>query len=159
MTMWQRPSAVSLLAAHLRGELERGRWQGKMPGVIRLARELGAARKTVEAALCEMEKEGLLVAQGHGRGRVIATTDAQVKRPLRIAILVLEPASASLTEGYMVDLLRRLGEAGHHVFSAYHVFSASASWASVMPNERRMPRAIILLPSGFMWQPSLVSLF
>ena len=116
MTMWQRPSAMSLLTAHLRGELERGRWQGKMPGVIRLARELGAARKTVEAALCEMEKEGLLVAQGHGRGRVIATTDAQVKRPLRIAILVLEPAAVALTEGYIVDLLRRLGEAGHHVF-------------------------------------------
>jgi DNA-binding LacI/PurR family transcriptional regulator len=118
VTMWQRSSAVSLLAAHLRGELERGRWQGKMPGVIRLARELGAARKTVEGALREMEKECLLVAQGHGRGRVIATQKPDGRRPplqagLRIRILLYEESDAhdELTAG----LRHRLEERGHQV--------------------------------------------
>ena len=116
MAMWQRPSAITLLAAHLRGELERGRWTGRMPGVILLARELGAARKTVEGALRELECDGLLESQGHGRGRVIVAPQSDGREPppqrgLRVGILPYEPADRGLS--YMIALQHRLEEAGH----------------------------------------------
>jgi DNA-binding LacI/PurR family transcriptional regulator len=112
MVIWQRPSADTLLAAHLRGELERGRWRGKMPGVIRLARELGAARNTVESALRELEREGLLAAQGQGRGRVIAAAGAEKRaKTLRVSIVPYGAADRGLP--YLIDLQHRLEEAGH----------------------------------------------
>jgi DNA-binding LacI/PurR family transcriptional regulator len=115
MTLWQRPSAVSLLATHLRSELEGGRWSGRMPGVIRLARELGAARKTVETALRELEREGLLVPQGHGRGRLICRNqDSGAAKGLRVAILCHDPLSISA--GYIIELQHLLQEAGYTAF-------------------------------------------
>lgn len=115
MSDWQRLSAVSQLAAHLRGELERGRWSGRMPGVIRLARELGAARNTVEAALRGMEREGLLMPQGHGRGRLIAAAGSQ-PGGLRVGIMHYEPADRSVP--YMIDLQHRLAGTGNRVVIA-----------------------------------------
>ena len=112
--MWQRPAAETLLAAHLRGELERGRWIGKMPGVIRLARDLGAARNTVERALRELEREGVLVPQGHGRGRVIAAAGvAKRATGLRLGILPYEMSDRGLP--YLIDLQHQLEDAGHVV--------------------------------------------
>ena len=55
------------VATHLRGEVLRGVWSGEMPGVNRLAPKLGIDDKTVEVALRQLEKEGLLVGQGRGR--------------------------------------------------------------------------------------------
>lgn len=112
MAIWQRPSADFLLADYLRGELDRGRWRGIMPGVIRLARELGAARNTVERALRELERDGLLVAQGNGCGRVIVAAGS-VKRSsgLRVGILPYEPSDRGLP--YLIDLQHRVEEAGH----------------------------------------------
>jgi hypothetical protein len=90
-----------------------------MPGTLRLAAELGIDHKTVEAALRLLEHEGLLVPQGPGRRRRIAVTDAKPARPMRVAILDLEPpAVGGLAGGYWTDLLHRLGEAGHCVIFA-----------------------------------------
>jgi DNA-binding LacI/PurR family transcriptional regulator len=106
------------VATHLRGKLEQGNWQGVMPGVPRLAAELGIDRKTVEAALRLLERERVLLPQGPGRRRRIVVADGKVARPLRLAILDLEPPTVALSEGYTVELMRRLGEAGHSVFFA-----------------------------------------
>lgn len=106
------------VAAHLRGELSRGIWRGTMPGIPRLAGELGVDRKTVEAALRLLEHEGLLIPQGPGRRRRITVTDDKAARPMRLAILDLEPPAVALAEGYWTDLLHRLGEAGHSVIFA-----------------------------------------
>ena len=54
------------VAAHLRGELMRGRWAETMPGGPKLAAELGIDKKTVEAALGLLEEEHLLIPQGPG---------------------------------------------------------------------------------------------
>lgn len=96
MSNWQRLSTVSQLAVHLRGELAQGRWRGRMPGVIRLAGELGVARNTVEAALRELEREGVLVPQGHGRGRLIDMKGADQASGLRVAILPGDAADRGL---------------------------------------------------------------
>lgn len=107
-------SASAQVAAHLRAELERGRWTDGMPGVNWLATDLGVNRKTVVAALRQLEKEGLLSNQGQGRKRRIVPPKSGAVRPMRIAIL--EYGSEAHTEGYMVALQHLLLAAGHNAF-------------------------------------------
>lgn len=98
---------------HLRRELERGRWAGLMPGKHQLATELAVNNKTVEAALRQLEAEGLLVSQGAGRRRSIRMEECPHHKMLRIAILFSENADLGLD--YMVELRHRLSKAGHAV--------------------------------------------
>ncbi|MFN5638977.1 MAG: substrate-binding domain-containing protein [Akkermansiaceae bacterium] len=116
MQAWDRLNTAEQIANHLREELMRGRWTGMMPGQFRLAEELGASRNAVEAALRQLEHEGVLVSQGLGRKRLIASPDPKKARPMRIAILDYEPVP--VTEGYTVELQYMLIEAGHVAFFA-----------------------------------------
>lgn len=111
MLNWQRPSAVLQLAAYLRGELAQGRWAGRMPGVIRLAKELGTARNTVEGALKKLEQEGYLLPQGHGKGRVIREDTVYSGKRMRVAILRDEKLAA--IDGQILELQHQLLEAGY----------------------------------------------
>ena len=108
------PSAQ--VAAHLRGELLRGRWSGTMPGVPTLAAELGVDPKTVGLALQLLEEEGLLVGRGAGRARRIELPEGLAAPALRVGILAYEDLNRRLD--YMVDLRHRLVEAGHAAFFA-----------------------------------------
>ena len=114
MADWKKNSTAQQLAGYLRGELERGRWKGRMPGVIRLAKELGVARNSVEEALRDLEKQGLLHSQGAGKGRVI---DLRAARPTPgqfcVGILMYEDSDRFAVD--TVQLLRDLEEAGHLV--------------------------------------------
>lgn len=101
------------VAAYLRGEMLRGKWGGKLPGTPRLAEHLGVNCKTVAAALRSLEREGLLVGQGAGRKRLIVLPDANVAQPMRVGILVYEPADFRLE--YIVEIRHALAEAGHDV--------------------------------------------
>jgi len=111
-------TAAEQVGEHLRAELCRGAWGGRMPGGSRLAVEPGVGRDTVEAALRLLEQLGMLVPQGAGRRRRIVLPDGKAVRPLRVAILDIDPQSVALADGYVADLLHRLGEAGHSVFFA-----------------------------------------
>lgn len=103
------------VAAHLRGEILAGRWSGTMSGRNRLAKELGVNRKTVEAALRQLEHEGLLVGQGAGsKRRIVLPKGTTAVRPLQVAILNYDPLGQ--TEGYKTELRHLLGEAGHTAF-------------------------------------------
>jgi DNA-binding LacI/PurR family transcriptional regulator len=115
MSNWHRTSTAKQLAEYLRQQLIQGRWRGKMPGVIRLAGELGVSRDSVEAALIELEREGLLVPQGRGKRRLIelAGVDQGVSG-LKVAFLDYDPPSKN--EGWVIDLLHRMAQTGHSVF-------------------------------------------
>lgn len=110
------PSVTDQVTCHLREELRRGRWEGAMPGRNQLVRALGVSGKTVELALAQLEKEGVLIAQGAGRKRRVAEDFAGrlPKRGLRIAIFHGDPVDRNID--YMVDLLHRLSHAGNEVF-------------------------------------------
>jgi DNA-binding LacI/PurR family transcriptional regulator/biotin operon repressor len=114
MGPWNRQTAAEQVATHLRGELARGRWSGLMPGQKLLAEELGASHNAVEAALRQLEREGLLVGQGAGRRRKIVLPDGNAPRPLRIALLDYEPVAS--TAGYVIELQHLLTAAGHTAF-------------------------------------------
>lgn len=109
--MWRRPSAVIQLAAYLRGELADGRWTGQMPGVIRLATELGTARNTVEGALKKLEQDGYLLPQGQGKGRVIREDTVYIRNKMRVAILRHEPLAD--IDGQLLELQHQLQEEGY----------------------------------------------
>ena len=103
------------VAGYLREELLRGTWIGIMPGAPFLAKELGIDRKTVNAALGQLEAEGMLVAQGAGRPRLIRLPDdGKTARRVRVAILLFEDSDRK--RDYMVHLLHMLTEKGHAAF-------------------------------------------
>ncbi|MCH7227662.1 substrate-binding domain-containing protein [Haloferula sp. A504] len=105
-------SASEQLAAFLRGEVQAGRFEGLMPGVLRLEKMLGVNRNTVEAALRLLEAEGLLASQGRRRQRRITLPPGwKTGRVLRIGILFHSPTDRELA--YLVELQHQLVEKGH----------------------------------------------
>ncbi len=115
-------SITEQVTGALRADLWRGRWRGLMPGKHHLAKELEVNNKTVEAALRQLEAEGLLVAQGAGRQRLIRLPErlpeGQAPPSLRVGILLFEPADRKLD--YIVELQHALVEAGHGAIYASH---------------------------------------
>lgn len=112
MSQFRTLTAVEQVVEHLRKELYRGVWNGTMPGGDRLAKELAIGRNTVEVALQQLEKEGLLVGQGSRRRRLIALPEVgHQPTEQRVAILAYENFNRNLD--YMVDLRHSLVEAGH----------------------------------------------
>ncbi len=105
-------SITDQVAAHLRAEILRGRWSDSMPGKHRLATELGVNNKTVEGALRQLERTGLLIPQGAGRTRLIRARASHTVRPLRIAFLLHEHGDDRKVE-YHIELRHALEEAGH----------------------------------------------
>jgi DNA-binding LacI/PurR family transcriptional regulator len=83
-------SITDQVTEHLRSEILRGRWSGTLPGKHLLAAELGVNNKTVEAALRQLEQNGLLLPQGAGRCRLINVPLRRRRhaRTLRIALLL-----------------------------------------------------------------------
>ncbi|MCF7676222.1 MAG: substrate-binding domain-containing protein [Akkermansiaceae bacterium] len=117
MTDWHRTTTSKQLADYLCGELTNGRWHGTMPGVIKLAGELGVSRNSVEDALSQLEQNGLLRSQGRGKRRIIvAEGEGSRKRPLRVAFLLYEASANEMH--YIVELRHLLTDEGHYVVVA-----------------------------------------
>lgn len=105
------------VADHLKAELLRGRWTTSIPGVPSLAAEMGVNRKTVDAALRQLDAEGILIPRGAGRKRLVgALPDDMTPAPLRLGILTYEAADKRID--YVVEIQHMLMEAGHAPFFA-----------------------------------------
>ena len=85
-----------------------------MPGASRLTKELGVGRDTVEAALRQLEEEGLLINQGGRRRRRIALPEGHSPPALRVAMLMFNVSARS--EDFNIELRHLLEEAGHIPF-------------------------------------------
>lgn len=111
------PSVTEQVADHLREEIQREVWTGTMPGRNYLVESLGVSGKTVELALQQLEKEGLLVGQGAGRKRLIAHTGPKhPSNKLNIAILL--PNKFDRGDDFIVEIRHLLEDAGHTPFFA-----------------------------------------
>jgi putative intracellular protease/amidase len=122
------------VARYLRSELLRGKWSGEMPGAPLLATELVVDRKTVEAGLCLLEKEGLLVTQGAGRRRKIVPLDRSAPRALRVCLMTYSDEDTE--DVALKDLLHRTEAAGHVAGFA------NQSVASLIDNPQRLERCV-----------------
>lgn len=113
-----RRTLAEQTAAHLIDEMGRGRWRGVLPGVNRLALDMGVSRETMRVALGLVEQRGLLSSQGRGRARVIVegSREAVGRRGLRIAILLRESLDEEVNGGFLrlvLRIRRRIEGAGH----------------------------------------------
>ena len=109
-------SASAQVAAHIRRDIERGRWTDNLPGVGPLSAELAVNHKTVESALRQLEHEGHILSQGARRCRRIVAVSGNPARPLRIAILYYEATDRFIS--YIVELQHALADAGHTTVAA-----------------------------------------
>lgn len=108
-------SVSDQIVAHLRDEILSGKWRGLMPGRNELARLFDVGISSMEDALRQLEKEGLLAAQGAGRQRrIVENAQGTRKRQIRIAILSYE--KSSLTGGIFSEVAHALREVGHDAF-------------------------------------------
>jgi LacI family transcriptional regulator len=111
-------SKIEQVAAYLREELASGKWHYEIPGREDLAIEFGVNAKTVESALRLLERDGLLIAQGAGRKRRIAT-QAQARGALKITFMAYEqsgPVQISYNDPVQIsynDFSHQLTRAGH----------------------------------------------
>jgi DNA-binding LacI/PurR family transcriptional regulator len=106
-------SAIGQVAEFLREDIQQGRWGDTIPGVRLLAKELDVNRDTVNAALQQLEREGLLIPQGPGRQRKIKRTASVEKRKLKVMIQTY--GSNCQHYPYYVQFRNQLQTAGHQV--------------------------------------------
>ena len=130
-------SAAEQVAAHVRKELERGHWSGGMPGVGSLAAKLGVSRKTAEAALRQLERDGVLAGQGPSRRRRIVLAGGGSRlRPARVALLLFDPADRHLE--YILEIEHALDAAGHAaIFPAKTLFDLGMDVGNISDFVRR----------------------
>ncbi len=103
-------SKVEQVAAALREDVTRGRWNHEIPGRDELALELGVNPKTAEQAIRLLEHEGTLISQGSGRKRRIADVHKS-KSGLKINFLLYEKSDR--VQIYHDQMMYRLTDAGH----------------------------------------------
>lgn len=113
MEPFQSLTAVEQLAAHLREGILKGEMRGNMPGIRKLAAALGVSSNTVYAAVGQLEREGFLQSQGHGRRSRILLPEGAGRSVFRVTLLPYERADVQLD--YVVEIQRRLKEDGHDV--------------------------------------------
>ena len=118
MNTFRAQSTSEQLAEHLRRDILRGELGDTMPGIMQLVRMLGVNSRAVEAAVRQLEAEGLVVSQGICRRRRIVVPKNMAPPSLRIQILLHGEDDSKL--GFMVDLLHQLVEMGHRTAFAAH---------------------------------------
>lgn len=114
MAHLRRLSLVEQTANLLREGLGHGRWRGQLPGVVRLAEELGVSTHALRAALQLMETEGLVALSEDGRSRTVTAKGTADKRQLRIGILLYGPLAEDSphTIHFMISLHHALESEG-----------------------------------------------
>lgn len=122
-------SVAEQVASHLREEIQQGRWTSVMPGRDRLVKELDVHGSTVERALGQLEKEGLLKSDGPGKRRKIVSKKI-APRATRVVILLYDPEDV---------LDHRVSEIRQHLHAAeYQPSFASKAMSELKHDPKRI---------------------
>ncbi len=116
-----RPQLSEHAALHLREGILGGRWPGRLPGVRKLAEELGISRDVVRDALRHLEAAGVLAHHGAGRSRaVVQGCKALAQRRLRVGIFLPGPLESenALTFQLIYNIRQAIEAMGHGCFIA-----------------------------------------
>jgi DNA-binding LacI/PurR family transcriptional regulator len=109
-------SVAEQLVAHIRQSISSGELSGNMPGIRKMANTLGVSSNTVVAAIEQLEREGFLQPQGHGRRSRIVLPNHFPRPAFRVTLLPYERADTHLD--YILDIQRGLKEEGHDIHIA-----------------------------------------
>ncbi|MBN8459110.1 MAG: substrate-binding domain-containing protein [Verrucomicrobia bacterium] len=153
--MIRRRSAAEQTAAHLIEELGRGRWRGVLPGVNRLAEELGVSRETMRTALVLVEQQGFLRPQGEGRARAVVeeVREKTLRREgLRVAMLLRESLAHEVNGAFqrlLMGIWHGLEEAGHVcVFTPKTQEELGHNPARIIRMAKQIPADVWLVSAG-----------
>jgi DNA-binding LacI/PurR family transcriptional regulator len=113
LTPFHSLSAAEQLVEHLRQGILSGELSGVMPGIRKLASSLGVSPNTVIEAIGQLEREGFLEPQGHGRRSRIMFPKGVARPAFRVTLLPYERADIHLD--YVIEIQRRLKEEGYDV--------------------------------------------
>lgn len=87
----KRNKLATQTAHHILEGIRNGTWRGQLPGVLKLANELGVSKDTVRDALVQLENNGHLRANRPGQRRTIRARRKSSERRLRVGVLLPEP--------------------------------------------------------------------
>lgn len=115
----RRHSLVTETAASLRENIEAGHWQEELPGERELCEMLQVSRRTLRAALDELQRQGVLEVRGRQRRRIRERKPATRRAEARRVIGILTPGSflsMPAPIAFMMDTVRaKLTAAGYEV--------------------------------------------
>jgi DNA-binding LacI/PurR family transcriptional regulator len=114
-------SAIDQLVAHLRESISTGELSGAMPGIRKLAETLGVSSNTVLAAVEQLEREGFLKPQGHGRPSQIVLPLGFSRPHFRVTLLLYD--RDDLQSIYVAEIQQCLNEKGYVVNLADHTLA------------------------------------
>lgn len=134
METFKALTAAEQLAAYLREKMSNCELSGNMPGIRRLADTLGVSSNTVTAAVEQLEHEGFLLPQGHGRKSRIVLPEGTPRPRFRVTFLPYERADMQLD--YVLEIRQRLREEG------YEVRIADKSLVDLGMKKRRIERLV-----------------
>lgn len=118
MESLRRQYLVEQTARHLRELLQAGGLVGDLPGLVRLAAELGVSKATLRGAVRMLESEGLVALSANGRKRLIIRQPAVDRRPVSIGILLYDALRNENTRivQLLMDIQNRLAQLGFGCF-------------------------------------------
>jgi len=112
MLQFRSLSTSEQLAEYLREKILRGTFGQTLPGTDALVETMSVSRKTVVAAVKQLEREGFVESAGQGRSRRISLPRNRAARGLRVGILLY--VKDDRKSDYMLELLHQLHLKGHH---------------------------------------------
>ena len=105
----KRTNLANQTATHILDGIHKGTWRGQLPGVLKLAGELGVSKDTVREALVQLEKSGHLRASRPGQRRTIKAARKSSRRVLRVGVLLPEPLTKDNSHAQKLMLMVREG--------------------------------------------------
>ena len=113
----QRESLVTQTARSLRQNIEEGHWREEMPSERELCETLQVSRRTLRAALDELQRQGLLAVQSRQRRKInLNATTIDPGNASRVIGMLVSSAFWSPTLGYLLNSIRdRLTAQGYDV--------------------------------------------
>lgn len=126
---------------HLRKGIQEGRWSGRLPGVVRLAKECDVSTGVVRSALRRLEVEGVISSRGLGRSRSVMSPEegGAPLSALRVAILLYD--SIGETSTILWEIQRNLE------FTGYVVTIAEKSQNQLNFNLKNITRMVETTPA------------
>lgn len=113
----KRLSVIEQSAAHIRNSINSGVWAGKLPGVVRLAEELGVSKLTMRAAIRILEDEGLVELSENGYSRYAKPKTVEVRKE-RVGIMMAEALSTETAtiQKLVYEIMQQLESSGFEPF-------------------------------------------
>lgn len=140
-------STVEQLAEHLKGEIISGTLSHSLPGVQRLAKDLGVSPKTVVAAVAQLGHEGFLKCQGARKKNLIMIPTENSFRSLRVSILLYDATDRA--EPFLIELQHQLQTAGYNAnFSSKAILEMNRDVEEIAAFVHQNPTDVWIIQTG-----------